>query len=204
MKNLSVVLIAPLLWPVSALAEIDFYVGLGASATGIESSGLLGALDNVGLQGSEELDKTAFGGQVFAGVMFGQTFGVEAKYADSGETDQSIAVTDANVQGDQSINVEASMDGYTVYGVATFPFPKRAEVSVKLGYTFQDVDVTVLQGEMAEGASGDDDGFAAAGLLRFRFGEHWAVTGELEYFKIDFTDSFEEPLRFSINGEYRF
>lgn len=200
----NVALAVLLLCPISVLADIDFYAGLGASATGIESSNLIGALDNVGLQASEEMDKTAYGGQVFAGMMFGRTFGIEAKYADSGETDQSIAVTDADLPGYQSINVEASMDGFTLYGVATIPFPKRAELSFKLGYTFQDTDITVVQSDMVESASADDDGFAAAGLLRFRLGEHWAVTGELEYFKIDFTDSFDEPLRFSINGEYRF
>lgn len=196
--------VAVLLSPVPALAEIDFYVGAGVSATKIETSGILGALENVGLTASAEMDKTAFGGQIFAGTMFTKNVGLEIKYSDSGEADETIAVMDPGMSLTESINIEASMDGFTFYGVAAFPFPKLAEVAIKLGYTIQDMDVTVEQFGSATSASTDDDGLALAGVLRFRIGDHWAVAGEVEYFSIDFDDSFDEPLRFSINGEYRF
>lgn len=201
-KNRCVILAALSLAPFPVLAELDFYVGAGVSATNIDSSGLVSALDRFGLAAAAEMDKTAFGAQIFAGVDFTRRFGVEVKYSDSGEADDTIAVTDSS--SSDTINVEAGMDGFTVYGTATFPFPRRAEAAIKLGYTYQDLDVTVNAMDMSAAASNDDDGVAVAGLLRIRFGDHWAVTGELEYWAVDFDDSFDEPLRFSINGEFRF
>ena len=192
------------LWPLGLLAEIEFYVGLGATTTQIETSGVLGALETVGLTADEEMDKTAFGGQIFAGAMFTRNLGVEVKYSDSGEADDTIVAADPVTSNTDPVEIEVSMDGFTAYGVATFPLPKLAEVSLKLGYVHQDVDVTIAQFGAPASASSDDDGLAAAAALRFRLGDHWAVTGELEYWAIDFDDSFDEPLRFSINGEYRF
>jgi hypothetical protein len=204
LKSLFVLLAALSLWPVSVLGEINFYIGAGVGATNIDSSGLQSAAENVGLVASDETDKTAFGGQIFAGAMFTRHFGIEGKYSDSGDADDTITVFDPNAQLSMPVNVDASIDGYTFYGVATIPFPKRAEISLKLGYTVQDADVSIDSSDMSASVSTDDDGVAVAGLLRIWFGEHWAVTGELEYFHIDFSDSFDEPIRFSINGEYRF
>jgi len=193
-----------LLWPTSVFAEVRFYLGAGAAVTNMDSRGLQAAVESVGLVASQEMDATAFGGQIFAGAMFTRYVGVEGKYSVSGDADDTITVIDPNMPTPMPVNVEASMDGFTLYGVATIPFPKRAEASLKLGYTFQDGKVTVIETNRSASTSSDDDGIAVAGLLRIRFGDHWAVTGELEYLHVNFNDSLDEPLRFSLNGEYRF
>jgi hypothetical protein len=189
----------------SASAQMNWYVGGGVSGTTFESEGLQDASAGTGLLVSSEIDDTAFGGQLFVGLMFTQNFGVEVKYSNSGETDQIITFADRfNPTLSIPITVEASIDGFTLYGVGTIPFSKVVEGSVKLGYTLQDAKLSLSAFGASESVSSDDDGLAVAGLVRFRIGENWAITGELEYFGIDFEGGFKEPLRFSVNGEYHF
>jgi len=45
---------------------------------------------------------------------------------------------------------------------------------------------------------------ANAGILRIRIGNHWAISGELEYFHIDFNNIIDDPLRWGLNAEYHF
>jgi hypothetical protein len=181
MQRLIILFAVLMFWSISVSAEINFYVGAGATATFFQSGSSLG---------SDELDDTAIGGQIFAGSMFTRNFGTEIKYSDSGDADQTISGT----------KLKGSIDGFTIYGVATYPFPKRAEASFKLGYTFQDGEITGLP----QSVSDDDDGFAAAGMLRIRIGDNWAISGELEYLSVDFNSAIDEPLRWGLNAEYHF
>lgn len=204
MRMLSILFGVLLLCSVSAYAQVDFYVGVGGTATTIESAGLQDAGASAGLAVSGEIDDTAFGGQIYAGAMFTPYFGAEAKYSDSGETDDTITFIDPSIPISVPVDVEASIDGFTLYAVGTYPFSNIFEGSIKLGYTFQDAEATIGSFGISESVSDDDDGLAIAGMLRFRIGDNWAISGELEYFDLDFGGGFDEPLRFGINGEYHF
>lgn len=184
-----------------ALAE-GAYITFGLAGTTIESDGLVDALASVGLGASSELDDTAFGFQLGAGYMFTDVFGVEIKYSDSGDGEETILITDGI--DTVPIDFEASLDGFTLYGVAQTRFAEKWDVFGKLGYTSQDGEIKASAFGLSESLSDDDDGFAVAGGFRFHMTPNWALTGELEYFAIDFDSSFQEPVRGSINLQYLF
>jgi hypothetical protein len=204
MRNLCILLVSVLFWSLPAFAQVNFYVGAGGIVTSVETKGLQESGASVGLAVSGDLDDTAFGGQIFAGAMFTPNFGVEVKYSDSGDGEDTITFIDPDVPISVPIDVEASSDGFIFYGVGTYPFSSVVEGSIKLGYTFQDGEIKAGAFGISASTSDDDDGFAIGGALRFRIGDHWAVSGELEYFDLDFEGAIEEPVRFGINAEYHF
>lgn len=182
--------------------EPRWYVFGGVTGTSIETSSLQALLADEGLFASNEVSDTAFGFQIGAGVMLTKNFGVELKYSDSGDGEDDIFVTDG--VDSALINVESSIDGFTLYGVAETSFAQSWDLFGKLGYTFQDGEATASAFGFSESSSGDDDGVAVAAGLRYRITPQWAVTGEVEYFAIDFDGGFDEPLRGSVNVQYFF
>jgi hypothetical protein len=209
MRRLVILFAALLLWSIPASAQLRFYVGAGGVSTVIKTDGLMRAAGTVGLSASNELDDATFGGQVFAGMLFTKHLGVEVKYNDSGDADGTVILQDPDVNDPgELLDVEASIDGYTVYGVASFPFvgSEVVEWVIKGGYTSQDGEITLggLDPSSVVPVPDDDDGFAVSTVLRFRIGNHFAISGEWEYFNIDFDKNLKEPVRYGINAEFHF
>jgi hypothetical protein len=55
-----------------------------------------------------------------------------------------------------------------------------------------------------DGFNFNENGVAIAGMLRFRISEHWAVSGEIESFGVDFDRGFKVPIGFGVKAQYRF
>jgi hypothetical protein len=203
----------------SASAESSWFLGAGGSFTTLDSVNFVktsGLLDSPGLvnAGGGELRDNAFGWQVFGGYMFSENFGLLVKYSDSGDAeddwsafveidDDSNAATPP-VRTDFNFNGEMSIDGFTIYAVQTVPMPNNFEFSLEAGWTFQDIDFDWAAVGNAGSLSDDDSGFAVGAVVRYKFLEHWAVSGEFEYLAVDFGSIIDEPIRLSINAEYHF
>ena len=226
---LAIVLMVPIQ---SALADVSWYVGAGGTITRLRTSDFVstsGLNDGLGLNdtaSSGEFSDSSLGAQVFAGVRFNENFALVVKYSatDDGE-DNWTGSTNKDKDGDPitpersrrnyDFDGEASIDGITIYLVQTLPLSNDMEFSLEVGWTDQDIDFdwnsSRISGppdpdgdDFSGSISDDDSGFAVGGILRYRFTEHWAISGELEWLAIDFGDVMEKPLRFGLNAEYSF
>lgn len=149
-----------------ANAAPQWYISAGASATRLETDGLVDAFASEGLAASYELVDSAFGFQVAAGAKLTQNFGVEIKYSDSGDAEDTIFVTDGI--DIIPVNVKVSLDGFTLYGVAETTVAGNWTVFGKLGYTMQDGKVSADSFGLSASSTDDDDGVALAGGLRYQ------------------------------------
>ncbi len=213
---LAIVLMVPIQ---SAVADVSWYVGVGGIITRLKTSDFVsasGLTDGLGLNdtvSSGEFSDSPLGVQVFAGVRFNENFGLVVKYSDSGDGEDnwtgSIQVDDGDpvtppVKTKFDFDGEASIDGITIYLVQTLPLSNDMEVSLEVGWTDQDIEFDWNSQGNSGSISDDDSGFAAGGIVRYRFTEHWAISGELEWLALDFGNLMEEPLRFGLNAEYSF
>lgn len=187
---------------VSAANAAGFYVTAGLTGTNIETDGLPEAAADAGLWASGDVQDTAVGYQLGVGYSFNDSFGIEFKYGDSGDGEDTIVFSDGF--DSVPVNVKASIDGFTLYGVAQGSFAPDWFIYGKAGYTFQDGEVDVSAFGYSESVSDDDDGVALAAGLRYQINPAWSIGGEIEYFAIDFDGGFEKPLRGSINLQYHF
>jgi OOP family OmpA-OmpF porin len=189
------------------------YLGAGVIGTSLETSdsfnsSLAAELDLFGIESSGNFEDFPYGGQLYVGWMFNNNFGLEGRWSDSGDGESDILLEDSNGDRTNIGDIEASIDGWTVYGVANWPVAQRWDLFGKVGYTDQSADVDLSVSDGGEGGSAsvsdDDSGFAAALGARWRFARHWAATVEGEYLAVDFDDSLEEPWRVGLNVEYWF
>jgi len=188
-----------------AMAQ-TWYIGGGPAGTYIESEGLVSGLGQEGLLASGEVEATGFGGQIYAGFLFNDYFGIEIKGNASGDAEDTITVFDTETQLSVPLEVTISSNGFTGYLVGIVPIGnRRFELSGKVGYTYQDGELEVSAFGFSSGTLDEsDDGVAVSGLFRYLFTDNWAITGEVEYVDIDFDSSVQEPIRYSVNAEYRF
>jgi hypothetical protein len=204
----------------SALAEISWFIGAGGAITKLEtvdfsgSAGLGGGLGPNDTVTGEEFSDSPLGWQIFGGVMFSENFGFSVKYNDSGTGQDQWSGT-STVDDDMDpmtppvvTNImftgEAEMDGFTIYALQTVPFAKKFEFTFEGGFTFQDIKFAATSTSISGSISDDAFGFAVGGVLRYKFFEHFALSGEIEYLNIDFSDRFDKPLRFGANVEFHF
>lgn len=181
-----------------------WYLTGGVTGSDLETDALVEAGAQFGVIVSDEISDTAFGYQLGGGVMFTDNFGLEVKYSDSGDAEDDIFVSEPG-GFPLPVSADLSLDGFTLYAVAETSFADSWDVFGKLGYTSQDADVELsFFGVAPETVSDDDDGFAVAGGIRYRFTPSWAVTAEIEYWDIDFDGVISEPLRGSVNLQYYF
>ena len=132
-----------------------FYLGAGAGQAMIDD----GALDD---------EDTAFSG--FGGYQFNRYFGLEAGYADFGETEPL---------GSAGPRLEA--DAAYLVAVGTVPFTDSFSGYAKAGISDWNVDTSIA------GFVGDDNGNDPTyGLgLQYRFTDHVALRGGYDRFEID-------------------
>ena len=182
----------------------SWYVGGGITGTNLELSGLDLPLGGGEVIGSGDISDTAFGGQIFVGVMFNDNFGLELKLNKSGDAEATISVLDPVSLLIIPVDLEFSIAGFTLYGVGTLPFSDKWGGSLKLGFTVQNDEITASNSNIAPYNIAPNFGVAVAGLVRYSFNDKWAVTGELEYIGEDFSGDFEEPLRYGLNVAYQF
>jgi len=203
MKRLFLIIAAFISLP--AMAQ-TWYIGGGAAGTYIESDGLVSAFGQEGLLASGEVEATGFGGQIYAGFLFNDYFGIEIKANASGDAEDTINVLDTGSGMTAPVEITLSSNGFTGYLVGIIPLGnRRFELSGKLGYTYQDGELEASVFGFSTGTLDDsDNGMAVSGLFRYLFTDNWAITGEVEYVGIDFDSSVKEPIRYSVNGEYRF
>jgi hypothetical protein len=204
----------------SAFAEISWYLGGGGAITKLETTdfastaGLgsgLGPGDSIT---TGEFSDSPLGWQVFVGVMFSENFGFSVKYNDSGTgNDQWFGTSmidddmDPNtppVTTDLTFNGESEMDGFTIYALQTIPFAEKFEFTFEGGFTRQDIKFAWSSTGNSGSISDDAFGFAVGGILRYKFFEHFALSGEVEYLNVDFSERFKKPLRFAANVEFHF
>ena len=217
----------------SAMAEMSWYIGGGGSFTTLESKGFAAqsgleselppetAVSSFTLT-SAQLKDSPLGWQVFGGLMFSKNFGVAIKYFDSGKAEDTWDATltetflpppspppDPNVTP-LTYSGELNIEGFTAYFVQTVPVSNSVDFSFQIGVTFQDLNFdwveTSASGLLSPNGSisRDDTGFAAAGVVRYRFWRNFAVSAELEYNSADFDGLIAKPLRFNLNGEIHF
>lgn len=178
------------------------YLTGGLTVTHVQTNGIQEGLVSEGFTASTELDDAAIGYQIGAGYMFTENFGVEVRYGDSGSGKDTILVSDGVIS--IPLSVEAEADGFTIYAVEQGSIADKWDLFAKLGITRQNGKFSVTGNGGSGSISDDDKGFAVAGGVRFRVAESWRITGEVEYFAVDFDGAIQDPLRGSINIQYLF
>ena len=217
----------------SVMADMSWYVGGGGSFTTLESKGFAAqsgleselppdsAVSTVRIT-SAQLKDSPTGWQLFGGLMFSKNFGIAIKYFDSGKAqdDWDATLTEtflpppdpppAPTVTPLTYSGELSVEGFTAYFVQTVPVSNKVDFSLQVGVTFQDLDFDWIETSASglltpSGSISDDDtGFAAAGVVRYRFWRNFAVSAEIEYNSADFDGLIAKPLRFNLNGEFHF
>jgi outer membrane protein OmpA-like peptidoglycan-associated protein len=191
------------------------YLGAGAIGTSLQTSSAFNStfqseLGLLGIPSSGGFEDFPLGGQLYAGWMFTNMWGMEIRWSDSGNGSSDIFLVDNAGARTRLGDVGVSIDGFTLYGVGNWPVAERWDLFGKLGYTRQDAafDASVVdggEGSPASFAASDDDvGPAAALGARWRFARHWASTAEVEYLGVDFDNTIDAPWRLGLNVEYWF
>ena len=134
-----------------ALADSDFFIGVGGGLTRLETanfvqdSGFSDTLATDEMARSGEFSDDSFGWRVFAAWMYSRNFGLAARYVDTGDaeadwrgtvsnTDPMVPIQNVDFSG------EMSMDGYAIYAVQTIPVNDKWEWSLMIGWTDQDLE----------------------------------------------------------------
>ena len=205
----SAVLAAP---AATANSASGLYLGAGVTGTSLQSDLLSADLATI-LNGSAlvgQVEDFPVGIDLFEGWMFNRHWGIEGHYSATGKAKTDVFVRRV-VSGTQDKvgTAEASLNGWTVYGVGNWPVGQHWELFAKLGYTGQTLDADASVDDGGEGvgslsASESDGGLAAALGTRWRFAEHWAATAEVDYLGVDFDGGLDEPWRVGVNIEYWF
>jgi opacity protein-like surface antigen len=196
-----------------------WYYNAGIPVTFLETSNLVATAAAKNLVVADEASDTVIGGQASLGAMFTRNFGLEVRYSASGTSRDELTITNLirpKVEG----NAKTSIDGITVYGVASWPLNDSIELQGRLGYSFQDLELEAglpcLTSELEAQVpcqsfnlrtldlGDDDDGIAAAAGVRMGMSENWAILAEIEYLAIDFSGALDEPYRGSLSIEYVF
>jgi outer membrane protein OmpA-like peptidoglycan-associated protein len=191
------------------------YLGAGAIGTSLQTSSafdsaLQSELGLLGIPSSGGFEDFPLGGQLYAGWMFTNMFGMEIRWSDSGNGDSDILFVDNAGARTRIGGLGASIDGFTLYGVGNWHVADRFDLFGKLGYTRQDAAFDGSVDDGGEGgaasftASDDDVGPAAALGARWRFARHFASTVEVEYLGVDFDNTIDKPWRVGLNLEYWF
>jgi len=213
--------VAALVLTVSAArAEQSFYVGGGASFSHLETfnfvqdSGFGDAVGDNQSARSGQFSRDVSGWQLFGGWMWSRNFGVLVKYTDGGDASDSwfgeITTSDPNapqappVVDSFEFRGSMSIEGYGLYLVQTLPITDELEFSLHVGWTDQELDLDWSSTEFSGSLSRDDTGIAGAGLVRYRFLEDFAVSGEIEYLSADFRGLLDDQIRYALNLEYHF
>jgi len=126
---------------------------------------------------------------------------VELRLSWTGNAKDTIRFTDGVVIGE--LDSKIKLYGAQMYAVGELPVTDRFGLFGKLGWVRQEAKATFSAPGVSETAKDDEGGLAIAGGLRWRVGGNWAVTAEVEYFNIDVNGAIKEPVRGSLNLEYR-
>jgi len=213
---LAICLLAPVH---TAFADLSWYLGAGGSLTGHKTRGfstnssIMASLDpNQSLSTDDFKDRT-LGWQLYGGLMFTKNFGVSLKYLDSGNAKDQWSGTLKTVEpGTPPVTTEKDVffdgdmriDGYTLYFIQTLPVSEKIEYTLEIGYSKQNLDFTWGSTDLPGSLSKNDKGLIAGGIFRYKFTKHFAVSSEIEYSTVNFSDLIENPLKFSLNGEFHF
>ena len=188
------------------------YLGAGVIGTSLKTSRSFNSTvqSQLGLLGGS-FEDFAVGGQLYAGWMFTNRWGMEIRWSDSRDGNSDILRVDTGGARTRIGEIEASIDGFTLYGVGNWPVAERWDLFGKLGYTRQKASFegAVDGGEGGPGPasfafSDNDVGPAAALGARWRFAHHFASTVEAEYLGVDFDNKLDKPWRVGLNVEYWF
>jgi hypothetical protein len=136
------------LW--SAQASAGFYVGGGIGDSTIETS------ENFD-DGAINFDESDFGYKIFGGYMFSEYLGVEASYIDLGSPSQSFGF-DGGESGFVNYDFRAELTGFTLQGVAAYPFGDVFEVNAKLGMVSYDAEIEAKETVSGDRLKLEDDG----------------------------------------------
>jgi OOP family OmpA-OmpF porin len=141
----------------SAHAENNLYAGASIGENSVEE-------DNVLFGQDFEDEDTGF--KIFSGYQFHRNFAVEANYTVFGDTEDTIA----------GVNTEVEFDTFGISLVGIAPIAERFDLFAKLGLAYWDAKV------QAAGFSDDDnDTDLSYGLgARFNFNEQVSIRGEYE------------------------
>jgi len=147
-------------------AENEFYLGVSVGENSIEQ-------DNVIAGDDFDDDDTGF--KAFAGYQFHKNFAVEANYTLFGDTEDSIA----------GIDTEVEFDTVGIHLVGIAPVAERFDIFGKIGFSYWDAKVEAL------GISDDEDGtdFSYGLGARFNFNENISARVEYEGIDVDDLDS---------------
>ena len=211
-KVLAVAATAGILAAPAAMAADDgwdwdydgFYVGAGVIGTSLQTSSDLNTAISTELDATGSFEDFAYGGQIYAGWMFNNIFGIEGRWSDSGDGSSDILFVESGGSRTDIGDIDIGLDGWTIYGVANWPVAERWDLFGKLGYTDQNADLDATVDSESFSGSDDDSGVAAALGARWRFARHWATTVEGEYLGVDFDSALDEPWRVGLNIEYWF
>lgn len=180
-----------------------WYYSAGVPITDLETANLVAEAAAAGVTITDETGEKTIGGQGTLGVMVTRHFGVELRYAGSGDARNDVTITSISAPRQRG-SAKVSIDGFTLYGVARWPVHEKVDLMGKLGYTLQDyeLEADLLTTDLS--ADDDDDGVAASAGVHLQASEHWGIVAEIEYLAVDFDDELDEPVRGSIGLEYQF
>jgi opacity protein-like surface antigen len=139
--------------------------------------------------GGFECDDGGFAGKIYTGGKFNRMFGVEVAYVNLGQ---------AKANGG---SVEAQLANLSLVG--NIPIGEMFNVYGKVGgfYGFTDTDSTA-----PGAASGEENDFGwSYGLgVQFDINRNWAVTGDWDHYRVDFTDRSDDVQLWSVGLMYKF
>jgi opacity protein-like surface antigen len=163
-KNL--LLATAALLPVAALADVNYYLGLGGGGTRIEGD-LVVTTTGFDLSttpstvaytfSSDGYEATEVGYRVFAGVRIGQYLALEGGYVDFGSLDDEFPYEDAGappncnpatppsgncnrIPVQSSIRQDVDLNGFELYALGRYPFAESWAAYAKIGVLMWDLE----------------------------------------------------------------
>jgi hypothetical protein len=110
-----------------------FYLGAGVIGTSLETSDEFNSAIESELDSSGHFEDFPVGGQAYMGWMFNNFFGLEGRWSASGDGESDILFRETGGSTSNIGDIEVSIDGWTIYGVANWPVAKRWDLYAKAG-----------------------------------------------------------------------
>lgn len=134
-------------------------------------------------------DDSVEAGKLYTGGKFNRMFGLELAYVNLGQAEANGGSTEA-----QLANLSL---------VGTVPIGERFNINGRVGgfYGWTDIDTTA-----PGAATGEENDFGwSYGLgVQYDFTRNWALTGDWDHYRVDFTDRRDDVQLWSVGVLYKF
>jgi OOP family OmpA-OmpF porin len=166
----------------SAVAQSNFYVGVGGGQAEANELSFTDFDDGSGIAGS--FDDSDFGLKLFGGYKFFEYFALELAYVDLGSVSfDAVSDGSGSIYAAGPVTGSVSAKGPSASAVGMIPVGDRFDFLIKAGFMAWDADVSVSNTAFGTANTSEDGTDLAYGLgAQFRFTERFSVRGEWERF----------------------